>query len=155
MPLKFRRTLAKCTLASLALLTVTLVPTANAEPPINGGKEGVGNSPSMKDRLLPGCFGITDIPHLSKHVPGTVNVVAATICPGRKVFVTSTLVRITTFGSQSRTKTNQGIGRTTVSVSFKCSWKPGDRPIRYEVSSKYSESSGAKAGRVFTNELQC
>ena len=155
MPLKFRRTLAKCILASLPLLTVSPLSMASAEPPINGGKEGVGNFPNMKDRLLPGCFGITDIPHLSRHVPGTDNVAAATICPGRKVFVTTTLVRITAFGSQSRTKTNQGIGRTTVSVSFKCSWKQGDRPIRYEVSSKYSEASGAKAGRVFTNELKC
>src|SRR4051794_21715336 len=40
-----------------------------------------------------GCYGQTDQPHPSTHVPGTVNVQARTVCPGFAVYVSTALYR--------------------------------------------------------------
>jgi len=37
------------------------------------------------------CFGVTHDPHFSSHVPGTINVISSTTCPGRRVSVETDL----------------------------------------------------------------
>jgi hypothetical protein len=101
------------------------------------------------------CEGKTDLPHISRHRPGTVNVQARTSCAGKGVEITSRLTRILGGESFSVTRSNQGKGRTTVNVSLLCVWKKGMKKIRYEISSVHRLSDG-QIGYTFNyNYLKC
>ena len=101
------------------------------------------------------CEGKSDLPHISRHKPGTVNVQTRTTCPGKGVEITSRLTRILKGKNFSVTKSNQGNGRTTVNVSLVCVWKKGMKKIRYEISSVHRLSDG-KIGYTFNyNYLKC
>ena len=101
------------------------------------------------------CEGKSDLPHISRHKPGTVNVQTRTTCPGKGVEITSRLTRILKGKNFSVTKSNQGNGRTTVNVSLVCVWKKGMKKIRYEISSVHRLSDG-KIGYTFNyNYLEC
>jgi hypothetical protein len=54
------------------------------------------------DLLAPGCYGQTDRPHLSIHVPGSVNVVGRTVCSGFVVYIEIRLYRSRWFGWEQR-----------------------------------------------------
>jgi hypothetical protein len=56
------------------------------------------------------CEGKSDLPHISRHKPGTVNVQTRTTCPGKGVEITSRLTRILKGKNFSVTKSNQGNG---------------------------------------------
>lgn len=101
------------------------------------------------------CEGKSDLPHISSHKPGTVNVQTRTTCPGKGVEITSRLTRILKGESFSVTRSNQGNGRTTVNVSLVCVWKKGMKKIRYEISSVHRLSDG-QIGYTFNyNYLNC
>jgi hypothetical protein len=101
------------------------------------------------------CEGQSDLPHISRHKPGTVNVQTRTTCPGKGVEITSRLTRILKAENLSVTKSNQGNGRTTINVSMVCVWKKGMKKIRYEISSVHRLSDG-KIGYTFNyNYLEC
>ena len=101
------------------------------------------------------CEGKSDLPHISRHKPGTVNVQTRTTCPGKGVEITSRLTRILKGKNFSVTKSNQGNGRTTVNVSLVCVWKKGMKKIRYEISSVHRLSDG-QIGYTFNyNYLKC
>jgi len=88
------------------------------------------------------CEGKSDLPHISRHKPGTVNVQARTVCPSKGVEITSRLTRIHLGTKLEVTKSNQGKGKTTVNVSLKCIWKKGMKNIRYEIRSVHRLSDG-------------
>ena len=90
-----------------------------------------------------GCDGRSDFPHISSHVPGTVNVEALTECPGKKVTVSTTLPRkLWWFIDESVTLTKSSFAQVKVNVSMKCKWKLGEKPIKYIVQSIHSDSNG-------------
>jgi hypothetical protein len=101
------------------------------------------------------CEGKSDLPHISTHKPGTVNVQARTQCPGKGVEITSRLTRILPTGNFSITKSNQGTGRTTVNVSLKCIWKKGAKKIRYEIYSVHRLSDGQIGYTQNYHDLAC
>ena len=68
------------------------------------------------------CYGQTDYPHNSGHVPGTANVEARTICPGTSVSVSTTLYRERWYGLENLgQQSNSGFGSAAVNVSWVCS----------------------------------
>lgn len=101
------------------------------------------------------CVGKSDLPHISRHKPGTVNVEARTVCPGKGVEITSRLTRIYLGTKYSITKSNQGRGRTTVNVSLKCIWKKGMKKIKYEIRSVHRLSDGQIGYTYNYNYLKC
>jgi hypothetical protein len=68
-----------------------------------------------------GCYGQTDQPHPSTHVPGTVNVVARTVCPGFAVYVSTALYRDRWYGQQFLDSGSaSGTGTATTNASWRC-----------------------------------
>ncbi|MEY4153125.1 MAG: hypothetical protein RL470_1184, partial [Actinomycetota bacterium] len=101
------------------------------------------------------CEGQSDLPHISRHKPGTVNVQARTSCPGKGVEITSRLTRTYRGRKISVTKSNQGTGQTTLNVSMKCIWKKGTKKVRYEISSVHRLSDGQIGYTYNDAELEC
>ena len=101
------------------------------------------------------CEGQSDLPHISRHKPGTVNVQARTSCPGKGVEITSRLTRTYRGRKISVTKSNQGTGQTTLNVSMKCIWKKGTKKVRYEISSVHRLSDGQIGYTYNYAELEC
>jgi hypothetical protein len=101
------------------------------------------------------CEGQSDLPHISRHKPGTVNVQTRTRCPGKGVEITSRLTRIYRGTKMSVTKSNQGTGLTTVNVSMNCIWKKGTKKIRYEIYSVHRLSDGQIGYTQNYRELAC
>lgn len=76
----------------------------------SGSSQGGGATPA----LTYNCYGQTDQPHLSTHVPGTVNVTARTVCSGHVVYVTTNLYRSRWYGWELRGSDNTtGVGTAT------------------------------------------
>lgn len=105
-------------------------------------------------RILKDCTGRTDYPHLSKHVPGTVNVEATIKCPGREVTIVLSLTRVTLNGNKTSYKSKIGNSKMTINASMPCTWKKGV-PYRYIASAIYTEASGAHATHVVYRDLYC
>ena len=105
-------------------------------------------------RILRDCTGKTDYPHISKHVPGTVNVEATVKCPGREVSIDLTLTRITLKGTTSVHRSVLGNSKMTINVAMKCTWKKG-APYRYVASATYREAGGASAIHQTFADLEC
>lgn len=105
-------------------------------------------------RILKDCTGKTDYPHLSKHVPGTVNVEATIKCPGREVTIVLSLTRVTLNGNKTSYKSKIGNSKMTINASMPCTWKKGV-PYRYIASAIYTEASGAHATHVVYRDLYC
>lgn len=101
------------------------------------------------------CEGKSDLPHISRHKPGTANVQTRTTCPGKGVEITSRFTRIYKGTTMSITRSNQGTGQTSLNVSMKCIWRKGTSRIRYEISSVHRLSDG-KIGYTYNyNYLEC
>ena len=105
-------------------------------------------------RILKDCTGKTDYPHISKHVPGTVNVEATIKCPGREVTIVLSLTRITLKSNKTSFKSKIGNSKMTINASLPCTWKKGI-PFRYVASAIYTEASGAHATHVVYRDLYC
>jgi hypothetical protein len=105
-------------------------------------------------QIMKDCTGKTDYPHLSKHVPGTVNVEATIKCPGREVTIDLTLIRKTLKGRKEIHRSAIGNSKMTINVAMKCTWKRGV-PFRYIARAVYTEASGATAKHVVFRDLYC
>jgi hypothetical protein len=126
----------------------------------------LGNQPDLKvveqfkesqlagARVLKNCTGKTDYPHLSKHVPGTVNVEATVKCPGRSVNIALSLIRVSLGNSKTVTRNQHGFGTMTINLAMLCTWKRGV-PFRYIASAVYTEASGAHATHLVFKDLNC
>lgn len=135
-------------IVSLLLIAFSLPSMVNAEPPI---------PIDLNERItFPGaCYGRSDTPHLSMHVPGTVNVLARTYCPKTGVSITSRLVRTFQGIEVEKTASKNGIGLVTVSISMKCIWKKGNPEIKYRIYSKHRLSNGSSGETEQRASLRC
>lgn len=110
----------------------------------------------MKVTLDVGCMGRSDYPHISAHVSRTVNVIAETICPGRKVSVRTTLSRRGwPFFREMASVSKSGMGSVRVNVAMKCKWKTGESPIEYVVESVHRDQTGASGVTRLHRFLKC
>jgi hypothetical protein len=149
-----RQKLIKTIAISVVLLFSSAQVSVAEPPPL---PEDILNLGPLKNLFNFGvkCEGQSDLPHISRHKPGTVNVQTRTTCPGKGVEITTRLTRVYKGTKLSVTKSNQGSGRTTVNVSLKCIWKKGAKKIRYEVSSVHRLSDG-KIGYTYNfQDLEC
>ena len=102
------------------------------------------------------CWGRSDYPHISTHVPRTVNVIAETVSPGGKVSVRTTLSRHGwLFFRETASGSKSGIGSVRVNVAMKCKWKSGESPIGYVVESVHHDESGASGVTRLHRFLKC
>lgn len=139
------------------VMTLTIVGTAaNLQP----STESIATNTKFKQTYLTGvrilwnCTGKTDYPHISRHVPGTVNVQATIKCPGKDVVVALSLTRISLQGRKTLTRSKSGNGSLTLNAALPCSWKNGP-PFRYVASAVYTEATGAHATHVIYRDLFC
>jgi hypothetical protein len=132
----------------LLLIAFSLPTMVNAEPPI---------PIDINERIsFPGeCYGRSDTPHLSRHVAGTVNVLARTYCPKTGVSITSRLVRTYQGIEVEKTASKNGIGLVTLSISMKCIWKKGNPEIKYRIYSKHRLSNGSSGETEQEASLRC
>jgi hypothetical protein len=96
-------------------------------------------------KALPsGCYGQTDRPHNSTHEPGSINVVARTVCPGLGVHVSTALYRSRWYGWEQRgSGSNNGFG--SISTNAAESAADCDGTHDYLASSYHEASNGAWA----------
>ena len=146
-----------CLLQAAILILVS--PIASAEVirvPYGVDSSGSGSRTFETSKLGNGCDGRSDYPHISTHVPNTVNVTASTTCNGVQVTVETTLSRNGWFiFRESVTKKSSGLSKAVVNVSLPCKWKIGEPPIEYIVSSFHRESRGATARTSSHRSIQC
>jgi hypothetical protein len=146
----FNRTVFAGTVLTVAATLISVNTNLAASKPVKAYKQtylqGV--------RILKDCTGKTDYPHISKHVPGTVNVEATIKCPGREVTIVLSLTRITLKGNKTSFKSKIGNSKMTINASLPCTWKKGI-PFRYVASAIYTEASGAHATHVVYRDLYC
>lgn len=111
---------------------------ASAEPPI---------ITDYQTRLvIEGCRLTSEKPHLSVHVPGTVNVTGRTvfagISAGRKIRVTITLTRLDGGNTPPITVSRSGSKSLTVNVAMPCVWSRNQAEIEYRVRTIHKMSNG-------------
>jgi hypothetical protein len=105
--------------------------------------------------LTPGCYGHTDRPHNSRHQQGSINVVARTVCPGRRVHVSTNLYRSRWYGWQRKgSGSKNGFGRVQTNAAE--SARDCDGTHDY-LATSYHEASGAGWARTSNraNRLTC
>ena len=94
--------------------------------------------------LPSGCYGQTDRPHNSTHEPGSINVVARTVCPGLGVHVDTALYRSRWYGWQQRgSGASDGFGSATTNAAESAADCDGTHD--YLGSSYHEASNGAWA----------
>ena len=134
------------------LLVTTLflatLSSAFAEPPS-------GIDPTERIAFPGECYGRSDTPHISMHVPGTVNVLTRTFCPKTGVSITSRLVRIYQGIEAEKIASKNGVGLVTLSISMKCIWKKGNPEIKYRIYSKHRLSNGRSGETQQEASLKC
>lgn len=111
---------------------------------------------SSVTHLGPECYGKSDYPHLSSHVPGTVNVVSRTVCPGRFVTVRVVLYRKgRLFLRHVSASFETGTGLAQTNASLVCTWKDGMKRVHYWFTATHQASGtymGVTRGEV---DLPC
>lgn len=126
----------------IILIVTALVFTAQnyalAEPPV---------ITEYKERLIiEACRLSSERPHLSEHVPGTVNVTGRTVCSGisagRKIRVTVTLTRLDGGNTPPITVSRTGSKNLIVNVAMPCVWSRNQAKIQYKVETKHKMSNG-------------
>jgi hypothetical protein len=146
----FNRTVVAASIFTAVATLIGVATNSAANRPLQAYKqsylEGV--------RILKDCTGKTDYPHVSRHVPGTVNVEATIKCPGRDVTIVLTLTRVTLKVNKTSYKSKVGNSKMTINASMPCTWKKGV-PFRYIASAIYTEAGGAHATHVVYRDLYC
>jgi hypothetical protein len=103
----------------------------------------------------PGCYGQTDRPHNSTHEPGSINVVARTVCPGFGAHVSTNLYRSRWWGWEQRgSGTNNGVNN----VQTNAAESVGDCDGTHDyLGASYHEASDAAWARTSNraNKLTC
>jgi hypothetical protein len=113
-----------------------------------------GDNPTA-EALAPGCYGQTDRPHLSTHQPGSVNVVARTVCPGFGVKVSTALYRSRWYGWQRRgTGAKEGVNSVSANAAESAAECSGTHDY---LGSSYHEASDRSWARTSNraNGLTC
>lgn len=103
---------------------------------------------SSVTRLGPECYGKSDYPHLSTHVPGTVNVESRTVCPDQFVTVRVVLYRkgwLFLRHSSSSFKTGTGLVQTNAALP--CTWKDGMKRVHYWFTTTH-QAAGSYMGEI-------
>jgi hypothetical protein len=123
----------------ITIFLVTSLSSATADPPLAPVE--------IQDRIvIEGCRLSSEKPHISEHVPGTVNVTGRTICKGisagRYLRVTVTLTRIDGGNSAPVTKSATGSEAVTVNVAMPCIWTRNQSIINYTVVTVHKMSNG-------------
>jgi len=102
------------------------------------------------------CWGRSDYPHISTHVPRTVNVIAETVCPGGRVSVRTTLSRHGwLFFRQTASDSKTGNGSVRVNVAMNCKWISGEPLVEYVVESVHRDDTGASGVTRLHRFLKC
>ena len=101
----------------------------------------------IQDRLvIEACTLTSEKPHISEHVPGTVNVTGRTICKGisagRNLRVTVTLTREDGGNTFPITKSRTGMGAVIVNVAMPCIWQRKQSLVQYTISTAHKMSNG-------------
>ena len=114
-----RRIAATATVLTLGAVTAAspVLAAARAPEPVEApSNANLGNDAGAA--LAPGCYGQTDRPHNSTHQPGSINVVARTVCPGLGVHVSTNLDRSRWYGWERRgSGSNNGAGRVQTNAA--------------------------------------
>ncbi len=145
-------------LSIIAVLLLVGVPVSlNTLAGTKSAQEHLAHLSLPRKILLGGeCWGRSDYPHISTHVPRTVNVVAETACPGGAVSVRTTLSRPGWFiFRQSVTSIKTGINSVRTNVALQCRWRRGDSPIEYVVKSEHRDDTGAIGFTELHKALKC
>lgn len=111
--------------------------------------------PSSGAGVLTHCYGQTDQPHLSTHQPGTVNVVARTVCRGSTewVYVYTELYRDRWWGEQFLDSgENSGYGSTSTNASWYCR---GSGTYTYRAYSYHDSASSVPTRTYNYRRLTC
>ena len=133
------------------VLALSLPVAVHADPPVLD---------DFQDRLvIEGCRLTSETPHISKHVPETVNVTGRTVCKGisagRSIRVTVTLTREDGGNTPPITKSSLGSGTVVVNIAMPCIWKRKQSLIKYTIRTTHKMSNG-KVGRTSNKaDLAC
>lgn len=125
---------------------------AIAEPPPNGSDF----SSRLRVEL---CDHSSEIPHLSEHVPGTMNVSGRTVCRGNskiwKVSVRVTVVRHDGGNTPKITKSASGNGKAIANVSMPCIWSRKQSKILYTITTVHTVPGGHTYYTENEERLEC
>ena len=124
---------------------------AHAEPPANI---------DTSDRVtIEACVLSSEKPHISSHVPGTVNVSGRTVCKGisavRNLQVSVTLTRVDGGNTTPTTKSSRGVGSVIVNVAMPCIWVSKQSLIQYIVITEHKMSNGKSVKTRNKAKLKC
>jgi hypothetical protein len=136
---------------TVLVAAVFLGENAHAEPPANI---------DTSDRItIEACVLSSEKPHISSHVPGTVNVTARTVCKGisagRYLKITITLVRKDGGNTLPITKSITGVGSVVGNISMPCIWVRKQAEIEYIVTTVHRMSNGKSATTRNGATLKC
>lgn len=137
---------------AIALLLITPQENSSAEPPPPGAE--------ISDRVvIEACILSSEKPHLSAHVPGTMNVTGRTVCKGisagRNLQVSVTLIRGDGGNTPPVTKSSRGSGTVIVNIAMPCIWRRGDAKVKYTITTVHKMSNG-KSGKTSNKaDLEC
>lgn len=112
------------------------------------------------DRLIiEACILTSEKPHISGHVPGTVNVTARTVCKGisagRHLKITITLVRKDGGNTLPITKSSTGVGSVVGNIAMPCIWVRKQAEIEYIVTTVHRMSNGKSGTTRNGATLKC
>jgi hypothetical protein len=134
------------------------IPVTLSSPTSSISTDGYSLQTRIGEKVILGgeCSGRSDYPHISSHIPRTVNVIAETFCPGREVSVRTTISRRGwLFLRETVSASKSGMSTVRINVAMKCKWKIGDPPIEYVVKSVHHEQTGASGATRLHRFLKC
>jgi hypothetical protein len=139
-------------LLATVLVFIFAQPSASAEPP-------PPISEPQERLVIEACILSSEIPHLSKHVPGTVNATARTVCKGisagRVISIRITLIREDGGNTPPVTKSIRGTGSVIGNVSMRCIWQPRDALLVYTIKTVHKLSNGKTRTTMNEATLKC
>ncbi|CAB4886344.1 unannotated protein [freshwater metagenome] len=114
----------------------------------------------IQERLvIEACILTSEKPHISKHLPGTVNVTGRTICKGisagRTLSIRITLTREDGGNTPPVTKSIRGVGSVIGNVSIRCIWQPKDALLVYTIETVHKMSNGKTRTTMNEASLKC
>lgn len=138
----------------LTALVFTFPQNAHSEPPINEPVKSLPGSFNQKVYIGGDCWVVTNYPHISKHVPGTVNVTSTMSCPGKPITIETKLTRTKNGIEFSKKDHKQGVGKLTINVAMPCIWLRGPK-ITYKAQSWFTNGNGIIYTHSGIAKLQC
>lgn len=136
----------------ITILFLSAQGSAIAEPPPPG-------SDFVSRLRVEFCDHSSEIPHLSEHVPGTMNVSGRTVCRGNskmwKVSVRVTVVRHDGGNTPKITKSASGNGKAIANVSMPCIWSRKQSKILYTITTVHTVPGGHTYYTENEERLEC